>query len=77
METLTITKKGQDDTLWIYEVLETREVFSSVYEDISSAFYDYIGSKRLAQFCDNLPTELIDVTNLLETENSNPNVYGT
>ena len=68
METLTITKKGQDGTLWIYEVLETREVFSSVYEDISSAFYDYIGSKRLAQFCDNLPTELIDLTNQLETE---------
>ena len=35
METLTITKKGQDGTLWIYEVLETREVFWSVYEDIS------------------------------------------
>ena len=68
METLTITKKGKDGTLWIYEVLETCEVFSSVYEDMSSAFYDHIGNKRLTQFCDSLPTDLIELANVFETE---------
>ena len=67
MDTLTIVKKGREGEVpWKYELLETGEEFSSIYEDATQAFYDYISGKRLAEFCNSLPAELTDFNNLFD-----------